>query len=61
MEGLIMKWVYEVISTNIHNGNKDCDYFNSERAANRWKEGKERNGIFSAEVRKWRVWSNKDI
>ncbi len=55
------RYVYEVISTNIHNGSKDCDYFDSERAANKWKEGKERNGVFSAEVRKWPLWGMKDI
>jgi len=55
------RYVYEVISTNIHNGSKDCDYFDSERAANKWKESKERNGVFSAEVRKLPLWGMKDI
>jgi hypothetical protein len=55
------RYVYEVISTNIHNGNKYTDYFDSEKAANRWKEIKEREFNFTAEVRRWRVFSNKDI
>jgi len=55
------KWVYEVISTNIHNGNKDSDFFDSEKAANKWKESRESNGIFVAEVCKWPLWGMKDI
>lgn len=59
--GKLMKWVYEVIYTNIHNGSRGSDYFDSERAAKRWKECKERGGNNVAEIAKWRVWSNKDI
>ena len=56
-----MKYVYEVVSTNIHSGAKDSSYFNSRKAAEKWKELKERDMVFVAEILQWRVFSSKDI
>ncbi len=56
-----MRNVYEVISTNVSTGSTESEYFDSERAANRWKEMKESRGLFVSEVVRWRVWSYKDI
>lgn len=54
-------YVYEVVSTNNKNGNKEREFFDSERAANRWKESKDYRGTYTSEVCKHRLWSNKDI
>lgn len=55
------KYVYEVVSTNIHNGAKDSSYFNSRKAAEKWKELKEKDMFFVAEIFQWRVFLSKDI
>lgn len=56
-----MKYVYEVVATNMHNGAKDSSYFNSRKAAEKWKELKERDIVVVAEIIQWRVFSSKDI
>lgn len=55
------KYVYEVVSTNTHNRAKDSSYFNSRKAAEKWKELKEKDMFFVAEIFQWRVFSSKDI
>lgn len=55
------RYVYEVVSTNNKNGTQESEYFDSERAANKWKESRESCGVYSAEVVKWPLHSIKDI
>lgn len=56
-----MKYVYEVVSTNVVSGVKDSVYFDSEKAAKRWKDAQERGQMNIATICQWRVFSNKDI
>lgn len=56
-----MKYVYEVIYTNIHTGSRDGDYFSSMKAAEKWKRIKEEGGIYSVEVAQWKVYGLQDI
>lgn len=55
------RYVYEVVSTNIHNGRRDSSYFDSMKAARRWKENVEGVGNCVATICQWRVFNNKDI
>lgn len=54
-------YVYEVVTTSKQNGARDSVYFNSEKAAKKWKECRERDGLNTAVICQWRVFTIKDI
>lgn len=55
------RYVYEVVTTNIVDGRKDSCYFSSRKAAERWKEQQERDGIHETTICQWKVFGSKDI
>lgn len=51
-------YVYEVVWTD-RNGSKDSDYFNSMKAAEKFKSTLDY--ATSVSIAKWRVWTIKDV